>query len=184
MGDPSKRIPCLKERVLENLNRLLERWNIVDDKNLFSQELLQDVPKLTQESQNLIDKALKCEAPEEQLMAILVEVDSTGRTRCASPVKAGPIRELLNLPSKLTATCFLISAVIAGSLKWEKVSRALAGCPEPRASIEIMSPAEVCQELALQASHIRILVVELAEADSEVMTRTVLAWEDSNLLAR
>ena len=111
-------------------------------------------------------------------------MDSTGRTRCASPVKAGPIRELLNLPSKPTATCFLISAVIAGSLKWEKASRALAGCPEPRASIEIMSPAEVCQELALQASHIRILVVELAEADSEVTTRTVLAWEDSNLLAR
>ena len=59
MGDQSKRISCLKESVLENLNRLLERWNIVDDKNLFSQELLQDVPKLTQESQNLMDKALK-----------------------------------------------------------------------------------------------------------------------------
>ena len=59
MGDRSKRISCLKESVLENLNRLLERWNIVDDKNLFSQELLQDVPKLTQESQNLMDKALK-----------------------------------------------------------------------------------------------------------------------------
>ena len=59
MGDQSKRISCLKESVLENLNRLLERWNIVDDKNLFSQELLQDVPRLTQESQNLMDKALK-----------------------------------------------------------------------------------------------------------------------------
>ena len=59
MGDQSKRISCLKKSVLENLNRLLERWNIVDDKNLFSQELLQDVPKLTQESQNLMDKALK-----------------------------------------------------------------------------------------------------------------------------
>ena len=59
MGEQSKRISCLKESVLENLNRLLERWNIVDDKNLFSQELLQDVPKLTQESQNLMDKALK-----------------------------------------------------------------------------------------------------------------------------
>ena len=59
MGDQSKRISCLKERVLENLNRLLERWNIVDDKNLFSQELLQDVPKLTQESRTLLDKTLK-----------------------------------------------------------------------------------------------------------------------------
>merc|ERR1712154_758695 len=59
MGEQSKRISCLKESVSENLNRLLERWNIVDDKNLFSQELLQDVPKLTQESQNLMDKALK-----------------------------------------------------------------------------------------------------------------------------
>ena len=59
MGEQSKRISCLKESVLENLNRLLERWNIIDDKNLFSQELLQDVPKLTQESQNLLDKALK-----------------------------------------------------------------------------------------------------------------------------
>ena len=59
MGDQSERISYLKESVLENLNRLLERWNIIDDKDLFSQELLQDVPKLTQESQNLMDKALK-----------------------------------------------------------------------------------------------------------------------------
>ena len=117
-------------------------------------------------------------------MVTLVEVGLTGRTRCASPVKAGPIKELLNLPSKPTATCFLILAVIAESPKWEKASRVWAGCPEPLASIEIMSPAEVCQVPALQASHIKILVVELAGADSEVTTRTVLAWVDSSQLVR
>ena len=117
-------------------------------------------------------------------MVTLVEADSTGRTRCALLVKAGPIKELLNLPSKPTAACFLISVVIVESPKWEKASRAWAGCPEPPVSIEIMSPAEVCQVLALQDSHIKTPVVELAVADSEVTTRTVLAWEDSSLLAR
>ena len=41
MGDHSKRISCLKENVLENLNRLFERW------------------KLTQKSWTLLDKVLK-----------------------------------------------------------------------------------------------------------------------------
>ena len=90
------------------------------------------------------------------------EEDSTGKTRCALLVKAGPIRELLNLLSKVTAACFLISEVIAGSLKWVKASRAWAGCRELLASIEIMSPAEVCQALDPQASPIKTLVVELA----------------------
>ena len=112
------------------------------------------------------------------------EEDSTGKTRCALLVKAGPIEELLNLLSRVTAACFLILEVIAESLKWEKASRAWAGCPELPASIEIMSQAEVCQVLALQASHIKILVVELAVADSEVTTKTVLAWVDSTQLVR
>ena len=57
-------------------------------------------------------------------MVTWVEEGSTGRTRCALLVKAGPIRELLNLLSKVTAACFQISAVIGESLKWEKASRA------------------------------------------------------------
>ena len=100
-----------------------------------------------------------------------MEVGSIGKTPCALPVKAGPIEELLNLLSKPTATYFLISVVIGGSLKWEKASRAWAECLELRASIEIMSPAEVCQAPSLRASPIRTLVVELAVADSEVTTK-------------
>ena len=72
-----------------------------------------------------------------------VEAGSTDRIRCGSLVRAGPIRELLSLPSKVIAACFLILAVIGGSLKWEKASRAWAGCLELRALIEIMSPAGV-----------------------------------------
>ena len=95
-------------------------------------------------------------------MVTWVEEDSTGKTRCALLVRAGPIGELLNLLSRVTVACFLILEVTAGSLKWVKASRAWAGCRELQASIEIMSPAEVCQALDLQASPIRTLVVELA----------------------
>ena len=59
MGDQTKQLPYLSSKVSENLNRLLERWNIIDDKNLFSQDLLQDVPRLKQESQTLLDKVAK-----------------------------------------------------------------------------------------------------------------------------
>ena len=59
MGDQTKQFPYLSSKVSENLNRLLERWNIIDDKNLFSQDLLQDVPRLKQESQTLLDKVAK-----------------------------------------------------------------------------------------------------------------------------
>ena len=106
-------------------------------------------------------------------MVTWVEAGSIGMTRCASQVKAGPTGELLNLPSKATAACSLISVVIAGSLKWEKASRAWAECLELRASIEIMSPAEVCQAPSRQASRIRTLVVELAVVDSAVTTKWV-----------
>ena len=105
------------------------------------------------------------------------EEDSTGKTRCALLVKAGPIGELLNLPSKTTPPRFLISAVTGASPKWEKAFRAWAprGCRELRASIETMSRAEACQAtLARQASPTRTpVVVEpvVVEADSEVMTR-------------
>ena len=59
MGDQTKQFPYLSSKVSENLNRLLERWNIIDNKNLFSQDLLQDVPRLKQESQTLLDKVAK-----------------------------------------------------------------------------------------------------------------------------
>ena len=108
-------------------------------------------------------------------MVTLVEVGLIGKTRCALLVKAGPIEELLNLPSKPTATYSQISVVIEGSLKWEKASRAWAGCRELQASNEIMSLAEACQALVPQASPIRTLVVEQAEADSEVTTKQAVA---------
>ena len=59
MGDQSKQFSYLSSKVSENLNRLLERWNIIDDKDLFSQELLQDVPILKKESQTLLDQVVK-----------------------------------------------------------------------------------------------------------------------------
>ena len=59
MGDHTNQLSYLSSKVSENLNRLLERWNIIDDKNLFSQDLLQDVPRLKQESQTLLDKVAK-----------------------------------------------------------------------------------------------------------------------------
>ena len=59
MGDQTKQFSNLCSKVSENLDRLLERWNIIDDKNLFSQDLLQDVPRLKQESQTLLDKVAK-----------------------------------------------------------------------------------------------------------------------------
>ena len=59
MGDQSKQFSYLSTKVSENLNRLLERWNIIDDKDLFSQELLQDVPILKKESQTLLDQVVK-----------------------------------------------------------------------------------------------------------------------------
>ena len=59
MGDQTKQFPYLSSKVSENLNRLLERWNIIDDKNRFSQDLRQDVPRLKQESQALQDKVAK-----------------------------------------------------------------------------------------------------------------------------
>ena len=57
-------------------------------------------------------------------MVTWVEEDSTGKTRCALLVRAGPIGELLNLLSRVTVACFLILEVTAGSLKWVKASRA------------------------------------------------------------
>ena len=59
MGDQSKQFSYLSSKVSENLNRLIERWNIIDDKDLFSQELLQDVPILKKESQTLLDQVVK-----------------------------------------------------------------------------------------------------------------------------
>ena len=59
MGDQTNQFPYLSSKVSENLNRLLERWNIIDDKNLFSQDLLQDVPRLKKESQTLLHKVAK-----------------------------------------------------------------------------------------------------------------------------
>ena len=103
-----------------------------------------------------------------------MEAGLTGKTRCGSRARAGPIGELLNLPSKITTLCFLISAFIGGSPKWEKAFRAWGGCRELLASIEITSQAEACQAtLALQASPTRTpVVVELVvEADLEEMTR-------------
>ena len=59
MGDQSKQFSYLSSKVSENLNRLIERWNIIDDKDLFSQELLQDVPILKKESQTLLEQVVK-----------------------------------------------------------------------------------------------------------------------------
>ena len=59
MGDQSKQFSYLSTKVSENLNRLIERWNIIDDKDLFSQELLQDVPILKKESQTLLEQVVK-----------------------------------------------------------------------------------------------------------------------------
>ena len=61
MEEQQKKLTYLQNKMTENLNKLLERWNITDDKNLYSQDLLQDVPKILQEYETLQRKAEKGE---------------------------------------------------------------------------------------------------------------------------
>ena len=61
MEEQQKKLTYLQNKMTENLNKLLERWNITDDKNLYSQDLIQDVPKILQEYETLQSKAEKGE---------------------------------------------------------------------------------------------------------------------------
>ena len=61
MEEQQKKLTYLQNKMTENLNKLLERWNITDDKNLYSQDLLQDVSKILQEYETLKSKAEKGE---------------------------------------------------------------------------------------------------------------------------
>ena len=54
-----KQFSHLNSKINENLNKLLERWTIIDDKNLCSQDLLQDIPKLILDAQKLQEKVVK-----------------------------------------------------------------------------------------------------------------------------
>ena len=61
MEEQQKKLTYLQNKMTENLNKLLERWNITDDKNLYSQDLLQDVPKILQDYETLQSKVEKGE---------------------------------------------------------------------------------------------------------------------------
>ena len=72
MEEQQKKLTYLQNKMTENLNKLLERWNITDDKNLYSQDLLQDVPKILQDYETLHSKVEKGEISDSILEQLII----------------------------------------------------------------------------------------------------------------
>jgi len=56
MGEQMEKFAPLQNKIQENLNKVLQVWNSVDDKSFFSPALVQTVPKISQLSRSLLEE--------------------------------------------------------------------------------------------------------------------------------
>ena len=56
MGEQMEKFAPLQNKITENLQKVLQVWNSVDDKNLFSPSLVQTVPQISQLSRSLLEE--------------------------------------------------------------------------------------------------------------------------------
>ena len=55
MGEQMEKFAPLQNKITENLQKVLQVWNSIDDKNLFSPSLVQTVPQISQISRSLLE---------------------------------------------------------------------------------------------------------------------------------